>query len=288
MSGKKCFIIMPITTPPESVSFYNNDNEHFVHVMKCLFIPAIEEAGFEPILPLTKGSDNIQGHIISNLESADLVFCDMSTQNPNVFFELGIRTALNKPICLVKDSLIEKVPLDTSLINHHRYSHDLTSWIVKQEIKKLVHHIEDSFRKSENTNSIWKYLGFKTTATPPENISGESGKIEYLTMQIDSIIKKLNEHSQETFFNKYKEKSIEYDQNEYTNRKMDRVVGLIQNICRTNVDNPNLITAVYNYATPDRIFIVHGGQLDGEIPLEISRIFSHVELKYGIKIELLD
>ena len=73
MTDKKCFIIMPVTTPPELVSTYKDDSQHFLHVMEHLFIPAIKEAGFEPIRPITKGSDIIHGHIISNLESSDLV-----------------------------------------------------------------------------------------------------------------------------------------------------------------------------------------------------------------------
>lgn len=135
---------MPITTPLELVSNFKDDSKHFLHVMECLFMPAIEKAGFEPILPITQGSEIIQGHIISNIESSDLVLCDMSIHNPNVFFELGIRTALNKPVCLVKDDITEKVPFDTAVINYHTYSHDLSSWIVKQEIERLVNHINES------------------------------------------------------------------------------------------------------------------------------------------------
>jgi hypothetical protein len=160
MTNKKCFIIMPVSTPPELVSEYNDDSEHFLNVMEQLFIPAIKEAGFEPIRPITKGSDIIHGHIISNLESSDLVLCDMSTKNPNVFFEFGIRTALNKPICLVKDNLLKKVPFDTASNNYHEYSSDIRKWIFERE--RLVKHIKDSFSESDNCNSLWKYFGNKT------------------------------------------------------------------------------------------------------------------------------
>ena len=47
--------------------------------------------------PTASGSDLIHAKIIKNLETADLVLCDMSALNPNVFFEFGMRTALNKP-----------------------------------------------------------------------------------------------------------------------------------------------------------------------------------------------
>ncbi len=101
----KCFVIMPITMPEHLVSNYRDDPEHFIHVYECLFEPAIKEAGYEPLSPSSKGSEIIQADIIRNLEDSDLVLCDISILNPNVFFELGVRTALNKPVCLVRDQL---------------------------------------------------------------------------------------------------------------------------------------------------------------------------------------
>lgn len=161
MPGKKCFIIMPVSTPSELISVYKGDSYHFTHVMKHLFIPAIKKAGFEPILPITEGSNIIHGHIISNLESADLVLCDMSTNNTNVFFEFGIRTALNKPICVVKDRFVEKVLFDVVPINYHVYSSDLYLWKVDNEVDKLAKHIKNSFSENDNCNPLWKYFGTK-------------------------------------------------------------------------------------------------------------------------------
>lgn len=193
MTEKECFIIMPITTPPEFISSYKDDCEHFLHIMQCLFKPAVEKAGFKPILPVTQGSEIIHGEIISKIESSDLVLCDMSILNPNVFFELGIRTALNKPVCLIKDNIIEKVPFDTGIINYHVYSPDLSSWIVKNEIEKLARHISESFSKSDNFNSLWKYFGLKSIGTPPKKSGGDMEKIDYLTMQVEAIRRQLDE-----------------------------------------------------------------------------------------------
>ena len=116
---KTCFIIMPITTPKSLLTVYGDDANHFKHVLECIFVPSIEEAGLKAIPPKAKGDDVIQGKIIKELETADLVLCDMSTLNANVFFELGIRTALNKPACMVKDELTNKVPFDTGIVNYH-------------------------------------------------------------------------------------------------------------------------------------------------------------------------
>ena len=55
---------MPISTPDIYLSDYNNDKDHFLHVMSELFIPAIMEANFIPIEPIAKGSDIIHAEII--------------------------------------------------------------------------------------------------------------------------------------------------------------------------------------------------------------------------------
>lgn len=189
MTDKKCFIIMPVTTPPELVSIYKGDSDHFLHVMEHLFIPAIKEAGFEPIRPITKGSDIIHGHIISNLKSSDLVLCDMSINNPNVFFELGIRTALNKSVCLVKDPFVEKVPFDVVPVNYHEYSPDLSTWKVEDEVDKLAKHIKNSFSENDNCNSLWKYFGNK--AQSKEDTAKESTAIETSDLINPTRFKKL-------------------------------------------------------------------------------------------------
>jgi len=124
------------------------DEDHFYHVLDYLLIPSIKKAGFEPILPKTKGSEIIHGEIIRNIELADFVLCDISVLNPNVFFELGIRTSLNKPVCIIKDDLTEKVPFDTSIINNHTYLSALNPWTLDDQIDDLANHIKDSFENA--------------------------------------------------------------------------------------------------------------------------------------------
>ena len=128
MAGKKsCFIIMPISTPEDLVDSYKGDEDHFKHVLETLFVPAVKAAGLDPKLPISKGSEVIHGDIIKNIQSADMLLCDMSALNLNVFFELGMRTATNRPVALVKDSATaaEIIPFDLKIINHHTYASEL-------------------------------------------------------------------------------------------------------------------------------------------------------------------
>ena len=132
---------MPISTPPEWVEKYNNDNDHFVHVLDALFVPAVQEAGYEAIRPIAEGNDNIHASIIQKLEESEMVLCDMSTLNANVFFELGVRTALNRPVASVHDGLIPATPFDVSGINFNKYNPGLEGWRITEDKTALSVHI---------------------------------------------------------------------------------------------------------------------------------------------------
>ena len=188
---KKCFIIMPITTPVFMLEKYRDGKDHFKHVLECLFVPSVQKAGYQVILPIAKGSDLIHAGIVRNLETADIVLCDMSCLNANVFFEFGIRTALNKPVSVVKDELTDKVPFDIAILNYHQYRSSLETWEVEAEIKVLSEHIVASAERSKNENTLWKYFGLKTTAAPSEGAGGTEAKLDYLLMKVDSLSKNL-------------------------------------------------------------------------------------------------
>ncbi|MBI3913494.1 MAG: hypothetical protein HY327_04810 [Chloroflexi bacterium] len=184
MSDKPtCFIIMPISTPTELVPHYSGDAEHFRHVLEHIFILAVERIGYLPIPPMATGADVIHAEIIRNLETADLILCDMTCLNPNVFFELGIRTAIDKPVALVKDHLTQRVPFDTALINHHTYDGSLTPWTLVNQIERLSEHLLETISNSKNRNPLWKYFGLTTRGDILANSSIEE--------KIDLIIRSL-------------------------------------------------------------------------------------------------
>jgi hypothetical protein len=188
-----CFIIMPITTPESFVPLYSGDKLHFHHVLEHLFVPALEKNKFNPIRPIAEGSDVIHAEIIKNLEKADLVLCDASCLNPNVFYELGIRTALYKPVCIVKDEITQKIPFDTTIINHHTYECALHPWTLEKQIDDLATHIKKSMERSAGKNTLWKYFGLSTRVALPQGNKSSDDKMELLSFQIDGLIRKMDE-----------------------------------------------------------------------------------------------
>jgi hypothetical protein len=183
-SGKVCFIVMPITTPPAYCDRLG-DSDHFAHVLAHLFIPAIKEAGLTPVAPMASGSDLIHAQIIKNLEIADFVLGDLSDLNPNVLFELGIRTSLDRSMILVKDDLTSKVPFDVNAINTYTYGSSLKPWSLDREVLCLAAHIKEVTGAQTSGNSMWHYFGLTKPAKPSE--AGENS----LEAKVDLLLKEV-------------------------------------------------------------------------------------------------
>jgi hypothetical protein len=101
---EKCFVIMPISDPDGYAQ------GHFRKVYEQIFTPAIEKAGYAPHrVDYDKSSHLIHASIIHELIDAPMVLCDLSTRNPNVLYELGIRHAYGKPVVLVQEIGTERI-----------------------------------------------------------------------------------------------------------------------------------------------------------------------------------
>ena len=61
--------------------------------------------------------------ILKNLIECDMAICDLSSRNPNVMYELGIRQAYGKKVVLVQDDATDKI-FDVAGINTVFYKRD--------------------------------------------------------------------------------------------------------------------------------------------------------------------
>jgi hypothetical protein len=184
---------MPITTPAQPVSDYGDDPDHFKHVLEYLFKPAINKAGYAVIQPSAEGSDLIHAELIKHLEQEDMVLCDVSCLNPNVFFEFGIRTAVNKPVCIVKDALTKNVPFDTGILNYMQYDASLTPWTIGGQIEALANHLLKAEQNCRGVNPLWRYFGLSSLAKLKQEAAGDETKLDLLFMEVASISDRLKE-----------------------------------------------------------------------------------------------
>lgn len=89
-SGESCFVMMPFAAP---------HGDYYSKVYK----PAIEKAGLRPVRADTEifGTGKIMDQIWAGIHSATVLVAELTTRNPNVFYELGLAHALEKPVVLV-------------------------------------------------------------------------------------------------------------------------------------------------------------------------------------------
>ena len=94
-----CFVMMPF-------------GAWFDRYYAEIYVPAIKEAGFEPVRAdelFTTGS--VVEQIWEQIEKAKLLLADLSGKNPNVFYELGLAHAARKPVVFTAGQ-VEDVPFD--------------------------------------------------------------------------------------------------------------------------------------------------------------------------------
>lgn len=154
---------------------YGDRTDHFTKIHDTLLVPAIEAAGLRALPTARAGTENIQAAIINDLEGADLVLADLSALNPNVFLELGIRSALDKPVCLIWDGL-DTLPFDSGTLNTHRYD-SRPVYELNREIERLAAFITATVSKSDGRNELWKYFGSASNALPVAELDPEDASI---------------------------------------------------------------------------------------------------------------
>ena len=120
MSDKVCFIISAIGESG------NPTRERADKVYKYLIAPVCEDLGYKPIrVDHVNAVDNINETIINYLKTAHMVIADMTEHNPNAFYELGFRQALELPLVPIIESG-GKLPFDVMMTRTTFYDTDVS------------------------------------------------------------------------------------------------------------------------------------------------------------------
>lgn len=171
---KECFIIMPISDQP------GYKHGHFDEVYNRIIKPVCEELNLNPYrADEGRESDVIMIDVLKRLIESPYAICDISSRNPNVMYELGIRQAFDLPVVLLKDEITAEV-FD---IQWNRYcKYDSTLWESKNKIAKqyLTEMLKQSLGSSSR-NTLVKLLGIKAAESKDTLISNET------TLILDAI-----------------------------------------------------------------------------------------------------
>ncbi|EGQ9469023.1 hypothetical protein ABVZ07_000122 [Vibrio parahaemolyticus] len=158
----KCFVIMPISAQ----SGYEPD--HFTLVYEDIIKPAIKAAGMIPVrADETANTNLIQLDILRKVIESDIAICDMSSKNPNVFYELGVRQAFDKPTVLMIDDETA-APFDVSSLRYVDYKRGMKFRDVKNAIEKLKTTLIDTYQKREDRSEINSLIRLLELTTPAQ------------------------------------------------------------------------------------------------------------------------
>lgn len=118
-----CFVMMPF-------------GGWFDTYYKDIYVPAVKDAGFEPIRGdeiFTTGS--VMEQIWEEVEKASVLLADLTGKNANVFYELGLAHAAIKPVILTANS-IDDVPFDLRHLRVITYDTQAPDW--SAQLRKSV------------------------------------------------------------------------------------------------------------------------------------------------------
>lgn len=176
--NKECFVIMPISDSE------SHEKGHFLRVYEDIIKPAVTNSGFEPKrADEVKETNFIHLDMLQKLIDAPIAICDLSTRNPNVLFELGIRQAFDKPVVLIQEKGTPKI-FDIGPLRYLEYSkemkyHDVLK--IQEELKDAIIATKKAESEHGNINSIVQLMALSSPAKIP-NIEGDNK--EALAMDI--------------------------------------------------------------------------------------------------------
>jgi hypothetical protein len=129
-----CFVVMPFAAP---IGAYYQQ----------IYEPAIEKAGLKPIRADADifGTGKIIDQIWEGINHAKVLVAELTTRNPNVFYELGLAHALNKPVVLVSSNQ-DDVPFDLQHIRVIYYDMSDPFWgpkLIEKIAENLVSALND-------------------------------------------------------------------------------------------------------------------------------------------------
>jgi hypothetical protein len=144
---KVCFVISPIGNEGTDI------HKKFKEILDYIIKPAVEESGYglEVIrADDIKQSGSIIKDILQSLLDAHVVIADLTNQNPNVFYELGVRHALRPRTILISEKS-EDIPFDLKdyrTIIYENSAKGVTNF--RKKIIEFLNAIEENPERPDN------------------------------------------------------------------------------------------------------------------------------------------
>jgi hypothetical protein len=160
-----CFVVMPISDPE------GYDQGHFQHVFDDILTPACVAAGYKPVrADQVRETNLIHLDVLQRLLDSPMVLCDLSSRNPNVLFELGLRQAFDRPVVLVQETGTPKIfdiaPLRLTEYRRARIYHEVIE--DQHKVTSALEATRRAYETGAGVNSIVRILSLTKPAALPE------------------------------------------------------------------------------------------------------------------------
>lgn len=191
--GRSCFVVSPIGSNGSEVRRKSDC------LLEYIVRPAFEKLGFSDVTRVDVADETgmITTRIINRLNDADWVVADLTGSNPNVFYELGIRHALQKPVIHMTTDL-SVIPFDIAQQNTIVYLHD-DPHSHRQAMERIVEQVTKAEANGEVTPTPFSMaLAYNETM---HSGSKKDQLLLYLAEKVMSLSDQLNRVQQEMSHN---------------------------------------------------------------------------------------
>jgi hypothetical protein len=153
-SDNICFVISPIGQEG-TASFAK-----FKDVLEYLIKPAVKDCGYD--IQVIRADDISRSgsfirDILESLYASFVVIADLSEQNPNVFYELGVRHALRPRTILIAQA-VDEIPSD--LREYRTIVYDTSAKGAANFSKRLKTYLDEIYKEPERPdNPVLDRLG---------------------------------------------------------------------------------------------------------------------------------
>jgi hypothetical protein len=208
----ECFVVMPFGKKP----LPDGHTYDFDKVYRVIIQRAVQEAGMKALrADETVGSRLIHSDMFKDLRDRAVVLADLSLENPNVFYELGIRHVMAPSGTVLMCRKGTDLPFDVRLsrVVFYKFHGDELDWEeVEETIKTLklalqnaqnkepdspVHVLLETVMRAEPSDSMWTNPLSSSTAENLEKY--ESAVAEHWHQQGATVEQLLEAHSDTVF-----------------------------------------------------------------------------------------
>nr|MDT0665238.1 hypothetical protein [Micromonospora sp. DSM 115978] len=186
MAEKSCFVVMPIRSQRGADG--GAEYRHFRTLYDDWIKPVPVDHGYDVVRAddITQ-SGAITQDVVRRLADADLVIADLTTLNPNVFYELGVRHSLcgYGTIMILDEAQEDAVPFDLGDYRVLKFSSDMFGLgRLRQGLDDFIKGITENEAGSTRDNPVHAFLPSLPVNALTASTGSEQGRLRQQLVEV--------------------------------------------------------------------------------------------------------